>query len=464
MKPPEQNFNDALAGQFDRLPPHSVESEMCAIGSMMLDEKGAVREEILAMLTPSDFFQADHSLIFTVLGEMHRTGTAVDAMTLRTELDKRGLLEEIGGIAYLAQILTSVPSAANGVQYARRVEETARWRELISIGNEILRDAYTPYRGAGWEQAANKVIASLTDVLNRGGGDGVEHVSKIVSDAIELMDDVAASLIPTGVSQVDELIGGLKPGRTHVFAGRPGMGKSQWGKQLALNISRRKVGVGIVSIEEDDAKIAANFLSNAGNVPNYFTSHGRRLNTDPPPGDMVGEMIRAATDLSNLPLYIDDTACTLNNVESTITRMATKYGCKVVVVDYLQLINPSESGDDTRESQVRLMSNTLKRVFKRLKVAGVLLAQLNRAAGRERPAIHNLRESGAIEQDGDLIGLLYREDYYKEQEPGFQAGMRDHRLEINFAKHKDGPTGICVCYFDGKYQRITDHPDATDCF
>lgn len=443
--------------QFDRLPPHDIAAEMCAIASCVLDAN--VREEVLGIVTPEDFFQADNAIIFGVVRDLHRASRKIDAVTIRAALERGGHYEEVGGIAYIAEMLNSVPAAVHGADYARRVAETARLRDLIALSNDVLRATYAPHRDQGWEQMANEAMARLSALVVKGVGDTVRHISQLMGDAVDRLDKKEVDYIATGFNDIDATIGGLKLGRMTVIAGRPGMGKSQVGKQILLNVAGRKVPCGLVSIEEDEQKIANNLLANVGNVPNSFACHRRHGPKDSPVAHLVGQLVDAAGRLGALPLYVDDRAASLANVESSITRMATKYGCKVIVVDYLQLIDVNDAREDKREGQVRLLSNTLKRTFKRLNVAGVVLAQLNRAAGKERPALHNLRESGSIEQDGDLIALLYREDYYREQEQDFKPEMADHLLEVNFAKHKDGPTGLKKLYFDGKYQRVVDWND-----
>lgn len=442
--------DETLSSQFDRLPPHSIESEMCALAAMVMDVE--VRGEILGSLRRDDFYQADHQIIFDMMVNRHRAGLPVDWMLVREDLLSRHLLDEVGGVKYLGEIATSVPSAAHGMHYAKRVIQTARLRGLIGLANDAVRDGYGPGSWDNWEALCKKVGDAAYSLLNHGTTETIRILRDVLEEAIERKSDQKAKRIATGISELDKLIGGFPLARTTIIAGRPGSGKSLLEKQLALNITKRSnpVPVGIITIEEDRFKIADNVLSNESGVENRKIAYERCDAQD------WHELYAAQSRLNDLPLFIDDQRFDLAGVEASVSRMATKYGCRVVFIDYLQLIDPGESVQArTRENEIAKMSRALKMTFKRLNIAGVVLAQLNRASGTDRPSLSNLRESGSIEQDGDLILLLHRPDYYNCNNPGF---VPTHQIEVDAAKNKDGPTGVTPLLFDGGDQSVRDLP------
>lgn len=441
-----QITDESFARQFDRLPPHSVESEMCMLASMILDRDA--RREIINCVHREDFFQADHQIIFDLIERRHRADEPVDWMLLRGDLESRQLLDEVGGMPYLAQISDSAPSAAHGIHYAQKVVKTARLRSLISSANDALRDCYSPGAEDGWEALCRKIGDDAYSLLNHGTRETIRLWRDIVEEALERKNDGKRKRVSTGIHSLDEVIGGLPKGRMSIVGGRPGSGKSQLGKQFAKNIASAGTRVGIIAVEEDRFKIVDNLLSNESGVEN------RRIVYEMCDQIEWGEIYAAVSRMNDYPLYVDDERTDLSGVEATVSRMVTKFGCEVVVIDYLQLIDPGEGeAAQNRDNQIRTMSNALKRTFKRLGVAGVVLAQLNRASGSDRPQMSNLRESGSIENDGDLIMLLHREDYYRCNSPDF---VPDNILEINVAKNKDGPTAVVPTLFDGRHQSITD--------
>jgi replicative DNA helicase len=437
---------DPLASQFDRLPPHDIPAEMCYLGALLIDPQS--REELLVSVHRDMFFQADHQVIYDVIGDMHRTGKSIDAVTVRAELESRHLLEEIGGVPYLAELIGSVPSAAHGPQYASIIREKALLRQVISISNDLLRDAHAPMTDGGALAVAQRGMDQLLHVATSGQRRAGKHVRDVVMDVLERKqrnDDQRR--IPTGLTNLDEITGGIPRGKTTVIGGRSGMGKSQLGKQIALNAARNGVPTAIISIEEDAQKIGENLLSNVGHVVNNHLAFNKLDASE------WAKLSQAAGKFKDLPLWVDDTPLQISAVEAAISTQVVKHHVKLIVVDYLQLIDPEDPRAGAREAEVRKMSNALKLLFKRLDVAGVVLAQLNRAGGTDRPSLHHLRESGAIEQDGDLIILLYREDYYRHHEPG---RWPTRLLEAIVAKNKDGSPGDAALYFDGAFQRIVD--------
>jgi len=432
--------------EFDRLPPHDVAAEQCVLSAMLLDRD--VRGEVVMMLRSEDFFQAENGVLFNLINERHRAGKAVDAQILRAQLEDKHLLEEIGGLSYVAEVLQSAPSAAHGIHYAERVIQTSRLRSLLAACYAVTHRSYAPGASEQWEKMTRKHADDVASILMHGTRDTIRHIRDVMDEALERKTDVRPKRIPTGFSELDQKTGGLPLGRTIIIGGRPGSGKSLLAKQIMLNVARAGTAVGIVAIEEDRFKIADNLMSNQSEVPNNKIAYEQCDAMD------WSKLHKAIPELSRLPIYVDDEQSDLAGVEGAVNRMATKYGCRLVIVDYLQLINPDNDRNGNREQEVRSLSNRLKLAFKRLNVAGLVTAQLNRASGTDPPRINHLRESGAIEQDGDLIMLLHREDYYRCKDPGF---VPDHTLRVDVAKNKDGPTAMVPLIFDGSTQSIRDN-------
>lgn len=433
---------------FDRLPPHDLAAEACVLSAIVLD--ASVRAEVCNALRSDDFFQADNGIVFGLIHARERAGKPVDWELIRSDLTDRGMLEEVGGLPYLAELVQAAPSAAHGVHYAVEVIKCSRRRAGITACNNAIRRFYAPGARDGWEAEVRELADDAMSILNHGTTETIRHVRDVIADAMKRRNDGTAKRLATGLKELDEMIGGFALGRMTVIGGRPGMGKSQIAKQIALNVAAAGTPVGIVSIEEDCQKIGGNLLSNRSGITNSQIAYERCDEIE------WGEVEKAAALLGELPLYVDDQQTALAGVVGAISRMATKYGCKMVVVDYLQLIAPDNDRAGNREQEVRKLSNELKAAFKRLNIAGVVTAQLNRGAGTDRPQIHNIRESGAIDQDGDCVLLLHREDYYRMKDPNF---VPDFILEIDVAKNKDGAQGKVPVTFDGSTQSIRDRAD-----
>jgi replicative DNA helicase len=254
--------------------------------------------------------------------------------------------------------------------------------------------------------------------------------------------------ISTGMNALDELIGGLALSRFTIIGAKGGMGKSQLGKQIALNAATAGVKVGIITVEENQEKIAENLLSNASGIENHKIAFGN-LHAE----DWKQLVDNAAPKLASLPIWIDDTSFNISQIVASANKLASKYKCQIIMVDHIHLID-GQRHNATREREVAAISAALKTTFRKLDVAGVAMAQLNRAGEKGmRPDLTSLRDSGALEQDGDTIILLHREDYYHWKEQNFQA---DHMLEAIVTKNKDGRQGTALLNFDGATQSVKD--------
>jgi replicative DNA helicase len=360
------------------------------------------------------------------------------------------LLEDVGGSAYLGRILNTVPTAAHGEQYAGVVRDLAVRRRLITVGTEAVRAAQTPRAGITGAEQARKYADAFALIAATGTTDQFRRVGEVADDVLEAKLSGTNPRIQTGLTYLDGAMGGLPIGGFTLVGGRPGSGKSLLCKQFLLNAGQRGEPVGLVTVEESAEKVAENAISNLASVENNHITYNR-LNR----GEW-DDILRITPDLAKIDLWINDTPVLLGDVESAITCAAVKHKCKLVVVDYLQLIDPGD-GRENENSEITKISRTLKAAAKRLDIALVAACQLNR--GNEtghnvrKPTLRDLRGSGSLEQDGDTILLLHREDYYHYQDPNYQP---THQLEVIVAKNKAGCNGLVPVKFSGTHQRVTD--------
>lgn len=439
-------MDDNLAEQFERLPPHSIEAEQCVLASMLLDEQ--MFHAIRGMICKQDFYQADNQILFSVACEIYDKRGKIDGVLLMEGLRSRQLFEEIGGKEYLRTIFEAIPIPAHGEHYAAVVKDRSIKRQIIAASNSALAAAYGPcHENDGADQAA-KAAGELAKISTGGSIREPVKLEEAVHAVLEREGRPSARRIPTGLKTLDEIIGGIALSRYTIIGAKGGMGKSCLGKQIALNVASNGFEVGIVTVEENREKIAENLLANASGIENHRISYNSLHPED------WRELVKATPKLAALPVWIDDCSFTLREIIASIQRLVAKYKCKMVFVDHIHLVDGQAEKNSTREREIAKISGELKTTFRKLDVAGVVMAQLNRAGERgERPDLRSLRDSGSLEADGDTVVLLHREDYYRWKEAGFVA---DHVLEAIVAKNKDGRVGTANLNFDGATQTIKD--------
>jgi replicative DNA helicase len=439
--------------QFDRLPPHSIEAEMCVIGSMLLaGNERAILAAIRAEVDEADFFQADHAILFGVIVDLMRRDKSVDAMVIREELTRRQMLEEIGGLEYLAAILSSVPHYANGPQYAEAVRSKAVLRRLIAAASDALRAAYSPQSELTPSDLCRRLADTAAGLSTSGLSDPVTALGDAGQLVLDRRNSPQVRRIATGIDTLDAVIGGLAKSKFTIIGADPRVGKSQLIKQIGLNVASRGTPFGLVTVEEDREKVAENMLANRSQVPNHKISYG---NLNDQEWDQVE---RGAFQLANLPYYIDDAQHKIGDVVSAIERLATKYKCEVIAVDHIHLITGT---GENREREISEITKAMKAAFKRCNVAGIGAAQLNRGQeARQKPILKSLKGTSSLESDGDLILLLFREDAVRYQESGY---VPTRILEVNVAKNKDGKCGEVPLEYSGDHQSVSD-PEIKDPF
>ncbi|MGE5611377.1 MAG: replicative DNA helicase [Bacillota bacterium] len=445
---------ESVAGQFDRLPPHSIEAEMCLLASMMLD-KDAIGQ-IVQIVDRDAFFQADHQIIFDCLVKLYEQNKAIDAVIVREELAKRQLLEEVGGVAYLAQILNAVPSAAHGAHYAGIVREKYLLRQLIAASNDILRDSYSPHEQA--DMVVDKAEKRIFEIAQKKVGGDTVPLETVLHEVFEMIENRGQRGLETGFFDLDDMLNGLQNGEMIIVAARPSMGKTAFAMNLIEGIAAdHNMPCAVFSLEMSKQQLAQRMLCSRGKIDSHKLRRGMlQAHEYQQLATVVGQLAKA-------PIWVDDSAgLTPLDLRAKARRLKMQHDIRCIMIDYMQLMdNP---GPDSRQQQISEISRAIKAVAREINVPVIALSQLNRATeGRDghRPRMSDLRESGSIEQDADVIMLLHREDYYNMGEPDFQP---DNIAEIIVAKQRNGPTGTVKLFFDNKSTRFENLATQADPF
>ncbi len=437
--------SNPIASQFDRLPPHSIDAEMCVLGSMMLDKEqiGVVAQ----ILQDKDaFFQTDHQLIYEALLSLYNSGKNIDPIILRAELEKRKVLEEVGGTVYLAQIVNTVPSAAHAAHYAQIVREKYMLRQLIAASNDILREAYSPRDEA--KVIVDRAEKKIFDIAMKDVSGSIQPLENVLHEVWEMITGQGQRGIMTGFHELDEMLNGLQKSEMIIIAARPSMGKTAFAMNIVEQIAAdQQIPCAVFSLEMSKQQLAQRMLCSRGNIDSHKLRRGMLSSEDHQKLAMVvGELAKA-------PIYVDDAAgMTVLELRAKARRLKREHNIQCIMIDYLQLMdNP---GPDSRQQQISEISRGIKALARELMVPVICLSQLNRATeGRDghRPRMSDLRESGAIEQDADVVMLLHREDYYHKGEVDYQ---NTNIAEVIVEKQRNGPTGTVQLVWDGKCTRF----------
>jgi replicative DNA helicase len=441
--------------EFDRLPPQNLEAELCVIGSMLIDNE--TLHDVVPLLKVEDFYRDSHQILYRAIRDLYDLGNAIDAITLIDELTRRGEFEKAGGDETISKAINGTPSAANAKYYAQIVKQRAVSRELIEAGNEILRDGYSNnFTADELLQSAERRIFAIAE--DKATGETIEIKDVLVS----AMDRITARAehnhtvtgVGTGYYNLDDITSGFQPTQLIIIAARPSMGKTA----LALNICEHVIcelnkTVLFVSLEMGELELTERLLSSRGRVDGYKLRTGKGLGTQ----DMA-QLGKAYNELVKAPLLIDSTpARNMLQITANARRLKLRQDLGLIVVDYIQLVDAEESRD-SRQEQIAKISRRLKQLARELKIPVVALSQLNRGVeNREdrRPRMADLRESGAIEQDADLVLLLHRPEYYDEND---QPGI----AELIIAKNRAGATGTVKFAFLKNLTRFENLAENTD--
>jgi replicative DNA helicase len=434
-----------------RTPPQDVEAEQSVLGGMLLS-KDAIAD-VIEVLRPEDFYKPAHETIHSAILDLYAKGEPADAVTVAASLMKSGDLARIGGAAYLHTLIASVPTAANAGYYARIVGETALLRKLVEAGTRIVQMGFDAEGDA--EELVNSAQAEIYQVTERRTTEDYQAlgvvIDRVVDNIEKLSDNVDGPAgVPTGFEEFDQLTNGLHEGQMIVIAARPGVGKStlalDFVRSAAIHNARATV---FFSLEMSADELGLRLLSAETAIPLQNLRRGEMDNSD---------WTTVATTMGRIheaPLFLDDSPnMALPEIRAKCRRLKQQHNLQMVVIDYLQLMS-SGKRVESRQQEVSEFSRSLKLLAKELQVPVIALSQLNRSSEQrtdKRPMISDLRESGSIEQDADMVLLIHREDMYDKEHP--RAGEAD----IIVAKHRNGPTGDIPVAFQGARSRFVDMP------
>ena len=450
---PFETSHAQLAKLFDAQLPQAPEAEMALLGSMILDYQ-VIGEVIQVLKGAEDFANPRHGVIYETLVDLYDKNQSIDTVQLKQTLDDRGVLDQVGGVPYLVEIAESVPHAVSAPYYANIVRDKALLRRLIDAAGKILHDAHTSSEPA--QDILDVSEQAIFMLRESGTSDDAAKLNDLLQELytqIESREGQYLTGLDSGFTQLNELTSGLQAGEMVIVAGRPSMGKTAFALNMAEHIAvTMSQPVAFFSLEMSKQQLAQRLLCSRSD----FDAHKLRRNILS--GDDFALLAATMGQLSEAPLYIDDTpGLSLLALRAKARRMAARFDVKAVFVDYLQLMNAP--GSESRQQEVSLMSRGIKALARELNVPVICLSQLNRSPeGREdhRPRMSDLRESGSIEQDADVVMMLHREEYYHSSNPDWTDQNPDKvgLAELVLAKQRNGPTGNVPLQFNAATTRF----------
>jgi replicative DNA helicase len=422
---------------FEKAPPQDVAAEQCVLGGMMLS-KDAIAD-VVEILRVNDFYRPAHATIFDAILDLYGRGEPADALLVASALENAGELVRVGGAPYLHTLISAVPTAANAAYYARIVSERAVLRRLVEAGTKIVQLGYGSAAGAGRDvdDIVDLAQQAIYDVTERRVSEDFAILADMLQPTLDEIEAVGAqgglmTGVPTGFTDLDRLLNGLQPGQLIVVAGRPGLGKSTVSMDFARNAAVRfNLASAIFSLEMSKVEIVMRLLSAEARVPLHVLRSGQLSDDD------WTKLARRMGEISEAPIFVDDTPnMTLMEIRAKARRLKQRHDLRMIVVDYLQLMSAPKRVE-SRQQEVAELSRGLKLLAKEVECPVIAVSQLNRGPEQrtdKRPQLSDLRESGSIEQDADVVILLHRDDYYDKESP--RAGEADFII----AKHRNGPT------------------------
>lgn len=449
----KRDASSSTSSILERQPPHDLEAELGVLGSILL--KPDVCDDISSILRPDDFYEEAHRLLFQHMMEMHTAGKQIDVTLLVDHLKKADDFEKIGGAAFLARVSQVVPNAAHAKYYANIVREKSIYRAVIEVSTEILAAGYQESQDA--KDYLNFAEQRIFRVMNDRSVSNVASINDVLLEAMERIDQrirgtLASNAVETGFADLDALTGGLHNSEFVILAARPSMGKTAFAMNIAENVAvHQGVPTLFVSLEMSSMELADRLLCSVGRI------NGHRLRNGTLPQEERRRLVAIASKLSQAKLYVDDspsrTVTEIAAAARRIQRREDRIG--LIVVDYLQLIEP-DNPSDPRQEQVARIARRLKGLARELETPVLCLAQVNRQtedAREHRPRLSHLRESGAIEQDADVVMFVHREEYYRR---GEEREQFEGEAEIIVAKQRNGPTGDVELVWRRDFTRFED--------
>ncbi|ADM72679.1 Replicative DNA helicase [Paenibacillus polymyxa E681] len=440
---------------FDRIPPQNLEAEQAVIGSILLQSEALITA--MERVQTEDFYDKAHQMIYEAMIELGESGQPIDLVTLTSKIQDKGQLEDIGGVSYLAKLAHGVPTAANVDYYAQIIEEKAMLRRLIRAATQIVSEGYSSGEDvAGMLSDAERKIMEISNGRSGSGFIAIRDVVMEVFDRVELLYQNKGNTtgIPSGFVDLDKMTAGFQRNDLIIVAARPSVGKTAFALNIAQNVAvRAKETVAIFSLEMSAAQLVQRMICAEANLDANVMRTGEFKGDDD-----WAKLTMGIAALSEAEIYIDDTpGITVADIRAKCRRLKTEKGLGMIVIDYLQLIHGRGKAGENRQQEVSEISRTLKQIARELEVPVIALSQLSRGVEQrqdKRPMMSDLRESGSIEQDADIVAFLYRDDYYN------QETEKKNIIEIIIAKQRNGPVGTVELVFLKNYNKFANYERA----
>ena len=434
--------------ELGKVPPHDLEAEQAIIGSMLTDKDAVISS--IEVLKEDDFYREDNKAIYSAILSLYNRSEPIDIITVKAELESMGKLEQVGGLEYLAELPEKVPTTANAEKYIKIVEEKSILRKLIKTANEIMELGYSPTEDVeDIMEGAEKKIFNIMQQKNQKSYTPIKDVLVESFTKLEELYNRKQHItgVPTGFSELDYKTAGLHGSDLILIAARPAMGKTAFALNIATNASvRAKVPVAVFSLEMSKDQLVNRILCSEAMVDSNKVRTGKLEEND------WTKLAESIGPLSEAEIYIDDTpGISVTEIRAKCRKLKLEKNIGMVVIDYLQLVQGSNKRNGSREQEISEISRSLKILAKELNVPVIALSQLSRAAEQRpdhRPMLSDLRESGAIEQDADIVMFLYRDDYYNED------SEKKDIAEVIIAKHRGGSTGTVELLWLGNYTKF----------
>lgn len=439
--------NKSINPYFQTVPPHDAEAEQAVLSSMFLD--GEAVAQALEILHSDDFYRPDYKMVFQAAEALFNSGKPVDVITIKSKLEEKGVFEQVGGLPFLVSISTAVGSSVNVKHYANIVEEKALLRKLIKTSGEIAQISYEGKEDVN--QIIEKAEKSIFDIVKNRHTEEFSHIRDVTVASFEKIEQIYNSKgkitgVPTGFVDFDAKTAGLQKSDLILLAARPSMGKTAFALNIAQNAAiRHGISTAIFSLEMSKEQLVNRMLCSEAMMDAQKLRTGELVDTDWP------ILIQAMGPLSQAPIYIDDTpGISPMEIRAKCRKLKLEKGLGLILIDYLQLMSGS-GRNDSRQQEISEISRSLKAVAREMEAPVIALSQLSRACEQRadhRPMLSDLRESGAIEQDADVVAFLYRDEYY------FPDSDKKGQAELIIAKQRNGPTGTVDLTWLGQYTKF----------
>ncbi|WP_172198957.1 replicative DNA helicase [Saccharibacillus qingshengii] len=439
---------------FDRVPPQNLEAEQAVLGAVLLQAESLIT--VMEKITADDFYDKSHQMIFEAMVQLGEESQPIDLVTLTSLLKDRGQLEDLGGVSYLAKLANAVPTAANVEYYAQMIEEKAMLRRLIRTATQIVSEGYTGGEDVGLMLSdAERKILEISNRRSSGGFVAIRDVLMEVFDRVEMLNQNSGNStgIPSGFVDLDRMTAGFQRNDLIILAARPSVGKTAFALNVAQNVSvRAGETVAIFSLEMSAAQLVQRMICAEANLDASVMRTGEFKDED------WTKLTMGIASLSEAEIYIDDTpGITVADIRSKCRRLKKERGLGMIVIDYLQLIQGRGKSGENRQQEVSDISRTLKQIARELELPVIALSQLSRGVEQrqdKRPMMSDLRESGSIEQDADIVAFLYRDDYYNADTE------KKNIIEIIIAKQRNGPVGTVELVFLKNFNKFVNYERA----